>query len=190
MRSRGIVVALALAALSGAGAQNMERVRFELRPFGSLYVPVGSHADDFKSAAAYGLQAGLELSSSFHVLASGLWMDGRSKIPAFVDNGLTMWQFDLGVEANALHSLPGSWLFRPFAGAGAGARTYDYRQSGFETSTCTAGYVALGTEFQRSVLAFRLESRGYATCFKQPFTGKSLNRADALFAFGIAYHVN
>lgn len=190
MQRRILAVAALLGALSSATAQQTDRVRFELRPVASLYLPFGSQGDDFKSAPSYGLQAGLELSTNFHVLASGSWMDGRSKIPALVDGNVTMWQYDLGIEANSLHRLASAWLFRPFVGAGAGERTYDYRQPGVAMSTCTAGYAAAGTEFQRSVLAFRLESRGYISCFKQPLTGESLNRSDVLFSFGLAYHVN
>ena len=190
MQRRILAAAALLGALSSAAAQRSEPVRFELRPIASLYLPFGSQGDDFKSAPSYGLQAGLELSSNLHVLASGSWMDGKSKIPAMLNDGVTMWQYDVGVEVNGLRQIANTWLFRPFVGAGAGARTYDYKQAGIEMSTCTAGYAAAGTEFQRSVLALRLESRGYISCFKQPLTGESLNRGDVLFSFGLAFHVN
>jgi hypothetical protein len=187
----GLLVAAALcAAFSTAAAQQMEHMRFELRPFASWYVPAGAQGDDFKSAPMYGLQAGIELSNSFHVLASGSWMDGKTKIPAFTTDQVTMWQYDLGVEVNALHEMPAAWLFRPFAGAGGGARSYNYDQLGISTSTCSMGYVALGTEFQKSAVALRLESRGFVSCFKQPYTGESLNRSDVTFSFGLAYHLN
>jgi hypothetical protein len=190
MKNSCIIAAALCTAVSVAAAQPVAHTRFELRPFASWYVPAGSQADDFKSGAMYGVQAGLELSNNFHVLASGSWMDGKSKIASLTTGNLTMWQYDLGVEVNGLRELPAAWLFRPFAGAGAGARTYNYEQLGIATSTCSTGYAALGTEFQKSAVALRLESRGYISCFKSPYSGRSLNRNDYSLTFGLAYHLN
>ena len=190
MKYRLVALAALLTAASGAMAQNASPVRLELRPFAGRYVPAGSQADDFKTAAAYGLQSALELSSNMHVLASVGWTDGRSKIPALSNDVARMWQYDVGAEFNGVGELGYSWLFRPFVGVGAGARTYNYEASGANANTCTSGYAALGTEFQRKMIAFRLESRGYVTCFKSPLTGQTKNRSDGLFSFGLAYHVN
>jgi len=190
MKHRLVALAALLTVASGATAQNASSIRLELRPFAGRYVPAGSQADDFKSAAAYGLQSALELSSSVHVLASVGWTDGRTKIAALSDDVAYLWQYDVGAEFNGVAELGYSWLFRPFVGVGAGARTYDYQALGAKANTCTAGYGALGTEFQRKMFAFRLESRGYVTCFKSPLMAQKKNRSDMLFSFGLAYHVN
>lgn len=190
MKYRLVALAALLTLASGAMAQRASSVRLEFRPFAGMYVPSGSQADDFKTAAAYGLQSALELSSNMHVLASVGWTDGRSKIAALSNDVASMWQYDVGAEFNGVGELGYSWLFRPFVGVGAGARTYDYQALGAKASTCTAGYGSLGTEFQRKMFAVRLESRGYVSCFKSPLTAQKKNRTDALFSLGLAYHVN
>jgi hypothetical protein len=183
------VMAGCLAALSTAAAQEKSAVRLELRPFAGMYVPAGGMADDFKSSSLFGIQPALELNQNFHVLGTFGWSDARSKIGALTNDQAYLWQYDLGVEANAFKEIGEGWLFRPFVGAGAGARTYEYKDVGVGNKTCTAGYGALGTEFQKLALALRIESRGYVNCFTQPLTGKKLTRADMTFAAGFAYHL-
>lgn len=189
MKLRLIVMAGCLAALSTAAAQEKSPVRFELRPFAGMYIPAGGMADDFKSASLFGVQPALELSQNFHVLGTFGWADARSKIGTLMNDQTYLWQYDLGVEANAFQEIGEGWLFRPFVGAGAGARTYEYKDLGVGDKTCTAGYAALGTEFQKLAIALRFESRGYVNCFKQPFTNDKKTRADMTFAFGFAYHL-
>lgn len=189
MQLRIMAVAACFAALSTAAAQEKSAVRLELRPFAGMYVPAGSMADDFKSATLFGIQPALELNQNFHILGTLGWTDGRSKIGALTDDRAALWQYDLGLEVNGFKDIGYGWLFRPFAGVGAGARTYDYEASGVGSRTCTSGYGALGTEFQKLAIALRAESRGYVNCFKQPLTNKKLTRADMTFAFGFAYHL-
>jgi len=190
MKYRLVTVAALLAVASVATAQKASSVRLEFRPFAGMYVPVGSQADDFKTAATYGFQSAVELNANTHVLASVGWTNGRSKIGALTDDAANLWHYDVGAELNGLKELGYGWLFRPFVGVGAGARTYEYQQVGLSKSTCGAGYAALGSEFQTGPVALRLESRGYLNCFKSPFTGRKLNRSDAMFSLGFAYHVN
>jgi hypothetical protein len=187
---RAVVAFLCLtAAMSVAAAQVPPTPRLELRPFGGWFTPTGSQSDDFKSSAMFGMQAAVELTHHFHVLGSVGWTDGRSKIAALTNAQTFIWQYDVGAEANSLHEMGYDWLFRPFVGVGAGARTYQYESTGIGNRTCAAGYGSLGTEFQKAAVAFRFETRGYVNCFKQPFTGQNYNRSDAMFAFGLAYHV-
>lgn len=189
MRLGLIAMAGCLAAISTAAAQEKSAVRLELRPFAGLYVPAGSMADDFKSASLIGIQPALELTRNLHLLGTFGWTDGRSKIGALNDDRATMWQYDLGFEFNGYSEFGSGWLFRPFVGLGAGARTYEYKSAGVGDRTCTAGYGALGTEFQKLAIALRVESRGYLNCFKQPFTNDRLMRTDMTLAFGFAYHL-
>ena len=169
--------------------QSTNSVRLEVRPFAGRYIPTGRMSDDFKSANTFGVQTAVELSSMFHVLASAGWTDGTSTIGALTNGKTAVWQYDAGVEVNGLKSFGNNWQFRPFAGAGAGARTYSYEETGVGSKTCMNGYGAVGAELQKSVIGFRLESRGYVNCFKQPLTNEKTIRADGLLSFGIAYHL-
>ncbi|MGH7679128.1 MAG: outer membrane beta-barrel protein, partial [Gemmatimonadaceae bacterium] len=166
MSRRFISIAALLVAVSGAAAQDGVPLRLELRPFAGVYVPTGSQADDFKTSSMFGLQAAMEFSPHFHLLGSLGWSDGRSKIAALSKDVTYIWQYDLGAEFNAYQEMGYGWLFRPFAGVGAGGRTYEYQANAVGNRTCTAGYGALGTEFQKASVALRLESRGYVNCFK------------------------
>ena len=189
MKLRSLAVVACLAAVSVASAQDTLSARLELRPFAGRYVPMGAMSDDFKSASLFGAQGALELSHNFHVLASLGWTDGRATIPALSSDRMNVWQYDVGLEVNGYKDIGYGWLFRPFAGAGAGARTYDYDALEVSRKTCTSGYGALGTEFQKLSIALRFESRGYVTCFTQPLTNDKKTRTDMTFALGFAYHL-
>jgi hypothetical protein len=190
MKYRLITIAAMLAVTSAAAAQQSSAVRLELRPFAARYVPIGSQSDDFQSAAAYGLQTALELNRHTHLLASVGWTDGRSKMSWLSKDGAAIWQYDFGAEFNGVAEMGYGWLFRPFVGVGAGARTYDYEATEANSRTCSAGYAALGSEFQTGPLALRFESRGYVNCYQSPLNSSKKNRGDLLFALGFAYHVN
>ena len=211
VKHRLTTAALLLAAISSASAQEAQPTkdtqnaqttqsaplpqghtsRFELRPFAARYIPTGRQSDDFKSGNLFGLQTAVELNSYFHVLASAGWMDATSTIGALSNGKTSVWQYDAGIEVNGVKKFGNNWMFRPFSGVGAGARSYSYEDpSVVGTKTCMNGYGALGVELQKSVIGFRLESRGYVGCFKNPtFTGEKAIRADGTLAFGVSYHL-
>jgi hypothetical protein len=209
VKHRLTTVALLLAAVSGVSAQETQgsketqnaqtaeaqlpqghHARFEVRPFAGRYIPTGRMSDDFESANTFGVQTAFELSNYVHVLASAGWTDGLSTIGALTTGKTAVWQYDGGVEVNGLKELGKGWLFRPFAGAGAGARSYQFDDASIAGSkTCMNGYAAFGSELQKSVIGFRLESRGYVGCFKDPFSNRKSIRSDAMVAFGVSYHL-
>ena len=187
MRYAGVLVAALLIGQS-ASAQQPDVYGYEIRPIVGAYVPMGVQRHDFRTATLLGAQAAFEFSEYFHVVGTASWTHGHAKFLA-ADNDLThVWQYDLGMEFGAFQELPDAWFFRPFAGIGGGGRTYDYRESVIGTRTCTAGYAALGAEWQKSALGIRLEGRGYASCFESPVTSRHHTRVDGSFFAGVAYH--
>ena len=206
MKHRFTAIALLLAAVSGASAQEAQNaqaksaeaaqssegdhgIRLELRPFAGRYIPVGSMSDDFKSANTFGGQTALELSDHLHVLASVGYTDGTSTIAALVNGATKIWQYDGGVEVNGIMPFGNGWSFRPFAGAGLGARSYKYAETGIGSRTGVSGYGALGSELRRGEIALRVEGRGYINQFKQPLVEQTNIRPDAAFSVGLAYHL-
>jgi hypothetical protein len=188
-RIGAVVVAALLAVASTAGSQEVSGgFTPEIRPFVGVYVPTGPMQDQFKSASMAGIQMAVEMSRNFHVLGSVGWTHGHSKLPIARDR-TDIWQYDVGVEANLVRPLDDVWLLRPFAGIGAGGRTYDYRAPGIGSQRCTAGYGSLGTEVQRGDVAFRLEGRDYLSCFESPVTGRKSTLNDVGISFGLAYHI-
>lgn len=189
MRSRMLLAAGLLLSASTVGAQDApRRLTPEIRPFVGVFVPTGGLRDAFKSATTLGAQGAFELTRNVHLLGSVGWTHGHSKLVR--GNDLThIWQYDVGAEGNLVREMGGGWLFRPFLGAGAGARTYDYRAPGVGSRTCTAGYGSLGTEFQTGAMALRLEGRNYLSCYRAPLTGRNTTRSDLGLSLGVAYHL-
>ena len=189
MRSPVIALSVALAFASLAGAQEPGQWPTpEIRPFAGAYIPVGGMRDAFEPATMLGAQVALELSQNFHVVGSGSYTRGETKLPIASDR-TNIWQFDIGVETNLVRPMGGRWTFRPFVGLGGGWRTYDYGADNESLRNCTAGYAALGSEFQTGPVALRIEGRDYLSCFESPITDRKTTRNDIGLTVGFAYHI-
>lgn len=186
---RKSLLSLAMLALTAGAlsAQRVENYGLELRPYVGAYVPLTSHRYDFRDAPTYGAQAAYELGDYLHVVGTFGWTDAKTRIGLSRDN-VHLYSYDVGAEANLFYEIANGWFWRPFVGAGGGGRTYDYEGT-VASRTCAAGYGAIGTEMQRSVVAFRVEARDYLNCFESPMTGKKKTRNDAMFTLGIAFHL-
>jgi hypothetical protein len=179
----------ALALASPLSAQRADNYGLELRPLIGAYVPAGDQRDAFKDATMLGVQAAFEYNSLFHLVATTTWTHGHARVAGLSTDVTYIWQYDVGGEFGVFQDIGESWSFRPFAGAGAGARTYDYRASLVDSEMCTAGYGSLGMELQRDLLGLRMEGRGYAHCFKAPVDGaRRVTRYDGALMFGVSYH--
>jgi hypothetical protein len=136
-----------------------------------------------------GGQTAIELSRYAHLVASGSWTYGRARFTGLTDDLTHIWQYDGGAEFNLVGELTTDWVWRPFLGLGAGARTYDYRAKALGTRTCTAGYGTVGSELERGNFALRFEARDNITCFESPMTGRKTTRSDLGLMLGFAYHL-
>ena len=186
MRSLVFMVALTATATVASAQEKWRAPSAEVRPFAGVFVPVGASREDFKSATMVGAQAAVEVNRYFHGLASLGWTHGHNKF--FTRDRTDIWQYDVGAELNAVRDLGSGWYLRPFVGAGAGGRSYNYR-SVAKTTHCTAGYGTLGTEVQYNLVAFRVEGRDYLSCFESPITEKKRTRNDLALSIGLAYHL-
>ena len=158
----------------------------ELRPFAGVFLPVGAQEADFKSATMVGTQAAIEVNRHLHGVVSVGWTHGHNRV--LPEDVTYIWQYDVGAEVNAVSEIGWGWYFRPFVGAGAGGRTYDYRASDVKTASCTAGYASLGAELQHNIVAFRTEARDYLSCYQSPLTATKRTRNDIGLTVGLAYH--
>lgn len=183
-----LLAALALSAGSAAAQDTRAPVRPEFRPFAGVLIPTGALREDFKTAETFGAQLALEMSPRFHLVGSLGWTHGHHKFTATNDR-TDVYQYDLGFEVNPFGPIGSSWELRPFAGLGGGARTNDYKAD-YATTTCLAGYGALGTELQRGMVAFRIEGRNYLSCQESPVTGLKKTRNDVRLNFGLALHLH
>jgi hypothetical protein len=182
------VMIAALAATALAAQAQEPGLKPEIRPFVGMYVPTGDQRDLFENAAMYGLQAALEVRPNFHVLGTFGWVPTQTKYAAASDQAWIL-QYDAGMELDMVRPLGESWLWKPFLGLGAGARTYRYDDDDLGNQTCAAGYVALGTEFQYGRTAIRFEGRDNFYCYKSPLPNiDSKTRNDVGLSLGLAYH--
>lgn len=186
-----ITTLMALAVLASATALPAQTsiVRPEIRPFAGASIPTGNQRDFFKDAPMVGIQGAFELKPNLHVLGSFGYVPGQNLYQLGSDNA-RIYQYDLGLELGLVRSLGGNWQFKPFIGVGGGARSYTYQSTVLQNKTCASGYGAVGTEFQISTIALRLEARDNVFCFKSPIAGQdSKTRNDIGLMFGLAYHL-
>jgi hypothetical protein len=87
------------------------------------------------------------------------------------DPKLDVFTLDVGAEARAPQIAVGkSASFTPFAGLGAGSRSYNHRSLAIDATHDLAGYAATGAELAKGRLRLRAEVRDYVTGFK-PLVG-------------------
>ena len=189
MRRIPFVAAALLVAASAAAQAPRPTAGPEIRTLVGAFMPTGDQRNDFKDATLLGAQIAREMSPWSHLLASVSWAHGHNKFAQLNDKVTYIWQYDVGAEVNALHTIGNDWFFRPFVGAGVGARTYDYKAATASTKTCTAGYGSVGMEFQRFDGALRFDLRDNLNCFESPITAKKSTRNDLGLSFGLVYHI-
>jgi hypothetical protein len=182
-----ITMGLLLFPAAVSGQERWRQPSGELRPFAGVFVPVGAQRSNFKSATMVGIQGAVEVNRYVHGVASVGWTHGHNRF--FVEDVTHIWQYDVGAELNAVSEMGWGWYFRPFVGAGAGGRTYDYRGVDANSTSCTAGYGSVGAEVQHNMVAFRAEARDYLSCFQSPITTLKRTRNDVGLTVGIAYHL-
>jgi hypothetical protein len=84
---------------------------------------------------------------------------------------LDVFTYDLGAEVRTPRWKAGHAItFSPFAGGGAGARSYNYRHLDVDATHNVAAYLSAGCEFGIHRVLLRLEVRDYVTGFK-PLNG-------------------
>ncbi len=189
MRKIPMLLAALLVVVPAVSAATRDGPVPEIRPFGGIYVPTGSQADVVKRAVVAGGQIGVELVNNLHLLGTVAWTPTRDKLRTN-NNRLDLYQYDVGAELFRSTELNSDWLFRPFIGAGVGARTYHLRDVDVNAHTYVTGYGALGAEFQMAQVALRLEGRDYISRFKGVAGNqKASTRNDIGVVAGLSYHL-
>ena len=186
-----LVVAAGAALLGGAhtaGAQAPAAPRnsWELLFSSGALVPTGAQRHDIKDAALSTAQLSYVIRSRFALTTSLGWARSRD-LGAVGEPKLDVFTYDVGVEARAPRSIAGDAMtFTPFAGVGAGSRSYNYRSLDVDATHNLAGYGAVGGELGRGRLHLRLEVRDYLAGFKPlAAAGPSGTRNDVVALVGL-----
>lgn len=159
------VLIAALIAFGASSARAVEPVRkLDVAPFVGAYVPTGSQRDTLKDAVLVGVTASYDVLPNLAVLGTFGWAPTSAKGLA-QDDDVDLFQYDLGVQYQVPFALRAGWTVAPFAGVGAGARTYNFRHGDADAETDFAGYVSAGAAAQYRMLEARLTARDYLSAY-------------------------
>lgn len=166
----GIVAGLVLLAGSAttAAAQDAPEHRpgWEFMVSSGTVVPTGAQRDAIQRGGITAAQLSYVVRPALAIVSSVGW--GRSRDIASVDEPkLDLFTYDVGAELRAHRWMSGEvWSFSPFAGLGAGGRSYNYRSLDVDATHNVAGYASVGGEVGMGRVRLRLEARDYVTGFK------------------------
>ncbi len=188
------LVALALTALllvggavpSQAQSRLDERTGLEFLVASGSLIPTGAQRDAIKRGNLTAVQLSYVVRPSVAITTTLGWARSRD-IVAANDPKLDVFSYDLGVETRATRRLGGRAVtFSPFAGVGAGGRSYHYRSLNVDASNMLAAYGSVGGEFGYQRVRLRVEARNYVTGFK-PLVGEgpTARRNDVALIIGL-----
>lgn len=188
-----LALGLLLAAPGTADAQvarhaPTSRNSWELLASSGAFVPTGALRGALKDASLSTAQLSYVVRSRVAVTTSVGWARSRDLVTEG-DPKLSVFTYDVGVEARAPRwRVSDAVTFAPFAGAGAGGRSYDHRGLDVDATHAPAGYVAAGGVLGAGRLRLRLEARDYVTGF-QPLVGggAAAARNDVMLLAGLRY---
>ena len=190
--SRTPIMALGIALLStgtAAGQAPASEHTLELRVTSGAFVPTGNQRASLNNAQVTAAQVAWVVRPSLAVTGTFGW--ARSRDRGLVNTPkLDVFTSDVGVEAR-----PTLWFAKhavslsPFAGVGAGVRSYNYRKLDVDATNNLAGYASAGGELGIGRMGLRLEVRDYATGYKPlAGAGRSEMRNDVVMMAGIRFN--
>jgi hypothetical protein len=156
-----------------AAAQKAPRWSF-LIPSGKI-VPTGEQRHVLQRGNVTAFQLAYVARPTFAITSMFGWARSRDVATAG-DPKLDVFTYDVGAEVRAPQWLAGKGMtFSPFAGVGAGGRSYNYRKLELDATHNAAAYASVGGEIGVSRVRIRLEARDYVTGFK-PLDGAGESR--------------
>jgi hypothetical protein len=136
---------------------------------GSVH-PTGAQRDQVARGNLTAAQISYVPRAALAITATLGWARSRD-IATADDPKLDIFMYDLGAELRAPRWSAGAVSLRPFAGLGAGARSYNYRSLHVDATHNLAGYGSVGAELGVKRVRLRLEARDYVAGFK-PLDGQ------------------
>jgi hypothetical protein len=164
------------------------RNSWELIASSGALVATGAQRDAIKDAPLSTAQLSYVVRSRFALTTTIGWARSRDLVAAGRPK-LDVFTYDLGAEARAPRWREGrSVTLMPFAGVGAGGRSYDHRRLDGDATHGIAGYGAVGGELGMGRVHLRLEVRDYVTR-SEPVVGGGAagTRNDVVAMVGLRY---
>lgn len=149
---------------------------WELLVSSGVVVPTGAQRARVAQGKLTAAQVSYVVRPAIAVTASLGWARTRD-IATVNDPKLDAFTYDVGAEFRAPKLIGGSAIsLSPFAGVGAGGRSYNYRSLSGPATSNVAGYGSVGGELGVGRIRLRLEARDYLTGFK-PLAGEGAARS-------------
>ncbi len=149
---------------------------WEFRIASGSFVPTGAQRESLKGASLSAAQLTWTASPALAITGTFGWARSRDLGTAGSPK-VDALSADLGAEVHGTPWFAGRRLtFRPFAGLGAGTRSYDYLGRSTDATHNLAGFGAIGGELGVGRVGVRLEVRDYVSGFT-PLVGSGAAEA-------------
>ena len=150
-------------------------------------VPTGAQREAIKRGNLTTAQLSYAVHPALAFTATLGW--ARSRDVATIDHPkLDVFTYDLGAEVRAPRWHEDRLIaFRPFAGMGAGARSYDYRKLESDATHNLAAFGSIGGELDVWRIRLRIEARDYVSGFRPlDGIGTIATRNDVVLLVGLS----
>ncbi len=181
----GLVLAALVTTARPAHSQSSAAVRpgFELLVPSGTVAPTGARQGDVRRANITAVQLSYGLRPDLVVTSTTGWARA-TPVGLGSEAKLDLFSYDVGLEYRVPRRGADRRInFKPFTGAGLGARTHNYRHVNVATTHDVATYASVGGELGLSRVRVRLELRDYLTWIAPPGgTGTARQNDVALLA--------
>jgi hypothetical protein len=144
-------------------------------PTGTL-VPTGEQRDAIKRGNLSAIQLTFVARPTVAIISTFGWARSRDIVTSG-DPKLDVFTYDVGAELRAPRWIAGKTLtFSPFAGVGAGGRSYNHRTLDVDATHNLAAYGSVGGELGYRRIRLRIEARDYVSGF-EPLVGGGATRS-------------
>lgn len=164
-------IALLIASTSAISAQSADSAaiaptrRWEVLGSSGALLPTGAQRSALKRAPMSTAQVLYVINPRVAITSTLGWGRGRDLAVAGAPR-LSVFTYDVGIEARAPRWRQASMFsVVPFAGVGAGGRSYDHRGRDVDARHNLAGYASLGGEMGAGRVRLRIEGRNYLSRF-------------------------
>ncbi len=152
-----------------------------------LMVPTGAQRDAIKRGNMTVAELSYAVRPPIAITASLGWARSQD-IATVVDPKLDVFTYDIGTEFRGPRwGARDAVNFRPFAGAGAGARSYNSRRLESDATHQVATYLSAGGELGLRRVGLRVELRDYVTGFAFDGGGPAGTRNDVAVMVGLRF---
>ena len=152
--------------------------------------PTGVQREAIKRGKVTTAQLSYAVRPALALTATLGWARSRD-VATIGDPKLDVFTYDVGAEVRAPRWTAGNAItFSPFAGVGAGGRSYDYRSLDVDATHNAAAYGSVGGELGYRRIRLRVDARDYVTGFK-PLNGQGAARTgnDVVVMAGLRFVV-